>query len=268
MSKRTSSGKGTSTCKGKASTSTGDGPEGRPTNRPIYVARPPTRLVSRPTDHLVSRPKGVGADKGVGRGGSSSAAGNGDRFADDRGDIGEYIDDENRHVVRPRGIHGGRGGRSSAAGNGDRFADDQGDVDEYIDEGNRHVVRPRDDYVEDLDEGMDELVWDFILLFLQLVKAVILADFTACTPSTPSTGNSYAHQSSVASSEEVENLKGQLAEQEKVAQERERVAKELQQAAEERERAAEQRVKELEEQVKDTANMLKTLKPPPSPPPS
>ncbi|GJY41234.1 hypothetical protein Tco_0428504, partial [Tanacetum coccineum] len=88
------------------------------------------------------------------------------------------------------------------------------------------------------------------------------------TPSTLTTGNSYAHQSSVASSEEVENLKGQLAEQEKVAQERERVAKELQQAAEEREWAAEQRVKELEEQVKDIANMLKTLKPPPSPPPS
>ncbi|GJS18031.1 hypothetical protein Tco_0412503 [Tanacetum coccineum] len=66
----------------------------------------------------------------------------------------------------------------------------------------------------------------------------------------------------------VENLKGQLAEQEKAAQEQERVAKELQQAAEEQERAAKQRVKELEEQVKDIANMLKTLKPPPSSPPS
>ncbi|GKE86959.1 hypothetical protein Tco_1560701, partial [Tanacetum coccineum] len=61
------------------------------------------------------------------------------------------------------------------------------------------------------------------------------------TPSTPSTGNSNAHQSSVASSQEAY----QLAEQEKVAQEREKVAKELQQAGEERERASEQRVKEL-----------------------
>nr|GFA30451.1 hypothetical protein [Tanacetum cinerariifolium] len=56
-------------------------------------------------------------------GGSSSASGNGDRFADDRGDIGEYTDEGNRHVVRPR--------------------DDRGDIGEYTDEGNRHVVRPR-----------------------------------------------------------------------------------------------------------------------------
>ncbi|GJU49880.1 hypothetical protein Tco_1219435 [Tanacetum coccineum] len=360
----------TSTCKGKASTSTRDGPEGRPTNRPRYVARPPTRLVSRPTGHLVSRPKDVGADRGLGRGGSSSAAGNGDRFADDRGDICEYIDEGNRHVVRQRGIHGGRGGRSSVAGNGDRFADDRGDIGEYIDEGNRHVVRPRgihggrggrssgygngdqfvddrvdirhnidegnrpvvrlrgihrgrfgssaigegnrvaDDYVEDLDEGKDELdmessqrrrgsniadtppnessqrSWIYpyqngvaiqreaqfqSILPLgrrmwqrstgqtaNVILELVIGRFGSGTPSTPSTDNSYTHQSSVASSEE----------QEKVAQERERVAKELQQAAEERERAAEQRVKELEEQVKDIANMLKTLKPPPSPPPS
>ncbi|GKE33042.1 hypothetical protein Tco_1452364 [Tanacetum coccineum] len=157
-------------------------------------ARPPNRLVSRPTGHLVSRPKDVGADRGLGRGRSSSAAGNGDRFADDRRDIGEYIDEGNRHVVRQRGIHGGRGGRSSVAGNGDQFADDRGDIGEYIDQGNRLVVRPRgihggrggrssgygngdqfvddrvdighnidegkkarDDYVEDLDEGKDEL---------------------------------------------------------------------------------------------------------------
>nr|GEV92913.1 retrovirus-related Pol polyprotein from transposon TNT 1-94 [Tanacetum cinerariifolium] len=53
-------------------------------------------------------------------------------------------------------------------------------------------------------------------------------------------------------------------EQGKVAQEQERVAKELQQAAEELKRAAEQWVKE---QVKDIVNMLKTLKPPPSPRP-
>ncbi|GKC90937.1 hypothetical protein Tco_1151586 [Tanacetum coccineum] len=58
-----------------------------------------TEIISR----LVSRPKGVCA---------GSASGNGDRFADDRGDIGEYTDEGNRHVVRPRGIHGGRGGCS------------------------------------------------------------------------------------------------------------------------------------------------------------
>ncbi|GKC67084.1 hypothetical protein Tco_1099682, partial [Tanacetum coccineum] len=329
----------TSTCKGKASTSTRDGPEGRPTNRPRYVARPPTRLVSRPTGHLVSRPKDVGADRGLGRGGSSSAAGNGDRFADDRGDICEYIDEGNRHVVRPRGIHGGRGGRSSGYGNGDQFVDDRVDIGQNIDEGNRPVVRLRgihrgrfgssvigegdhvaDDYVEDLDEGKDELdmessqrrrgsniadtppnessqrSWIYpyqngiaiqreaqfqSILPLgrrmwqrstgqtaNVILELVIGRFGSGTPSTPSTDNSYTHQSSVASSEEVENLKGQLAGQEKVAQERERVAKELQQAAEERERAAEQRVKELEEQVKDIANMLKTLKPPPSPPPS
>ncbi|GJS47958.1 hypothetical protein Tco_0598079 [Tanacetum coccineum] len=75
--------------------------------------------------------------------------------------------------------------------------------------------------------------------------------------------------------ERVENLKDQLDEQKKVAQEREQVAKALQQAAEERERAceeweraAEQQVKGLEKQVKDIVNMLKTLKPLPSPPPS
>ncbi|GJX61401.1 hypothetical protein Tco_0294301 [Tanacetum coccineum] len=57
------------------------------------------RFVGRPTCRLVSRPKGVCA----GRGGSSSASGNGDRFTDDQGDIGEYTDEGNRHVVRPRG---------------------------------------------------------------------------------------------------------------------------------------------------------------------
>ncbi|GJQ95628.1 hypothetical protein Tco_0006767 [Tanacetum coccineum] len=66
---------------------------------------------------------------------------------------------------------------------------------------------------------------------------------------------------------DVENLKDQLDEQEKIAQERERVAKELQQVAEERKRAAEQQVKGLEH-VKDIVNMLKTLKPQPSPPAS
>ncbi|GJW13104.1 hypothetical protein Tco_0017237 [Tanacetum coccineum] len=86
-----------------------------------------------------------------------------------------------------------------------------------------------------------------------------------CTSSTPSTDGSLAHHACIASSYEVENLKDQLDKQEKVAQERERVAKELQQAAEERERAAEQRV---QKQVKDIVNMLKTLKPPPSLPPS
>ncbi|GKE32592.1 hypothetical protein Tco_1451914 [Tanacetum coccineum] len=200
MSKQTSSGtvKSTSTSTGKGKASTGDGLEGRPTNRPKYqhVARPLISLVSRPTGHLVSRPKGVGASRGAGRGGSGSASGNGDQFANNRGDIGEYINKGNRHVVRLRGIHGGRGGhssgngdrfaddqvdigggRSSGYGNGDQFIDDRVDIRQDIDDGNRPVVRPRgihrdirgsssaigegdrfeDDYAEDLDEGMDEL---------------------------------------------------------------------------------------------------------------
>nr|GEX79657.1 hypothetical protein [Tanacetum cinerariifolium] len=86
---------------------------------------PLIHLVSKPTGRLVSRPRGIGADRGVGKGKSSSAAGNGDWFADDRGDIGEYIDEGNRHVVRPRFIHSGRGGRSSGYGNGDQFVEDQ-----------------------------------------------------------------------------------------------------------------------------------------------
>ncbi|GKF23704.1 hypothetical protein Tco_0076026 [Tanacetum coccineum] len=112
MSKRTSSCTSKSTGKGKASTR--DGPE----SQRIY------HLVARPPIRLVSRPRGVGADRGVGRGGSSSVVGNGDRFADDQGYIGEYIDKGNRHVVRPRGIHGGRGGSSSGYGNGDQFVED------------------------------------------------------------------------------------------------------------------------------------------------
>ncbi|GJX23255.1 probable leucine-rich repeat receptor-like serine/threonine-protein kinase [Tanacetum coccineum] len=219
MSKRTSSYTSKSTSKGKASTR--DGPESQRIYQP--VARPPIRLVSRP--------RSVGADRGVGRGGSSGAASNGDRFADDQGDIGEYIDKGNRHLVRPRGIHGGRGGSSSGYGNGDqsRFgssATGEGD-------------RIADDYVEDLDEGMIELdmessqrrrssniadtpptklsqrswIYPYQNGFTEprdkysdLMEEKYGAD-REChprvgTPSTPSTGNSYAHQSSVASSEE------------------------------------------------------------------
>ncbi|GJT18282.1 hypothetical protein Tco_0876988 [Tanacetum coccineum] len=107
MSKQTSSG----TSKAKAFTK--DRPEGQPPNAPRYqpIARPPNHFVSRPTCHLVSIPKGVSA----GRGGNSSASGNGDWFVDDRRDISEYIDEGNRHVVRPRGIHGGRVGRSNGS---------------------------------------------------------------------------------------------------------------------------------------------------------
>ncbi|GJY65620.1 hypothetical protein Tco_0467858 [Tanacetum coccineum] len=87
------------------------------------------------------------------------------------------------------------------------------------------------------------------------------------TSSTPAR-SSLASTSVIALSNEVENSKDQLDEQEKAAQERERVAKELQQAAEEREKEAEPQVKGLEEHVKDIVSMLKTLKPPPSPPTS
>ncbi|GJQ89265.1 reverse transcriptase domain-containing protein [Tanacetum coccineum] len=137
MSKRTSSCISKSTGKGKASTR--DGPESQRIYQP--VARPPICLVSRL--------RSVGADRGVGRGGSSSAASNGDQFADDQGDIGEYIDKGNRHVVRPRSIHGGRGGSSSGYGNGDQSIFGRSATGEG--------GRIADDYVEDLDEGMVEL---------------------------------------------------------------------------------------------------------------
>ncbi|GKE06475.1 hypothetical protein Tco_1398493, partial [Tanacetum coccineum] len=82
--------------------------------------------------------------------------------------------------------------------------------------------------------------FDSGLMFLSYhLLIVVMTDVSLC-------GLQYQHLV-IGGDEKVENLKGQLAEQEKVAQERERVAKELQQAAEEREWAAEQRVKELEE---------------------
>ena len=67
----------------------------------------------------------------------SSASGYCDRFADDRGDICEYIDESNTHVVRPTGIHGDRGGRSSGSVNGDPFVAKRGDRGKDIDKGNR-----------------------------------------------------------------------------------------------------------------------------------
>nr|GEX22616.1 NADPH:adrenodoxin oxidoreductase, mitochondrial [Tanacetum cinerariifolium] len=157
----------------KAKAFTKDGPEGRPTNRPRYqlVARPPNHF-RRPTCCLVSIPKGVGA----GRGGSSSAFGNGDLFVDDQRDISKYIDKVNRHVVRPSDIDGGRTGRSNGSGNGDLFENDLVDIGHDIDEGNKDVVRWKgihrgrcsssaigegdrivDDYTKDVEEGIDEL---------------------------------------------------------------------------------------------------------------
>nr|GEV46285.1 hypothetical protein [Tanacetum cinerariifolium] len=86
-------------------------------------------------------------------------------------------------------------------------------------------------------------------------------------PSTPpsySLGPSTPPNYSSGSSRNAEQLEDKA----KAALEWELAAKEQQEVAEERERATEERVKELEEQVKDIANMLKTLNPPPSPPPN
>ncbi|GJQ92938.1 hypothetical protein Tco_0004077 [Tanacetum coccineum] len=273
MSKRTSSG----TSKAKAFTE--DGPEGRHPNHPRYqpVARPPNHFVSRLTCRLVSIPKGIGA----GRGGSSSASGNGERFVDDQRDISEYINKGNRHVVRPRGIHGGRVRRSNGSGNGDPFVNDLVDIGQDIDEGNKDVVRWRDihrgrcgssiaigegdriadDYAEDFEEGIDELYMEYPYrgtcsptnnFYLQVSSLEVYQHFHTKKGSVSEyittrnyvyTNNSYAHQSSVASSEVVVNLKQQLEDQEKASHELERVAKERQDAPEEWEREAEQRVK-------------------------
>ncbi|GJS57176.1 hypothetical protein Tco_0651960 [Tanacetum coccineum] len=176
--------KRTSTSKTKDNGRAGDGPEGRPSNRPRYQPR------SRPIGRVVARPKGANPCRG-GRGGSTSASRNVDWFADDRGDVGEYLDES---------------------------------------------LRP-------------EATW----------KEVPKRDMDLDLTLTASTGSFYSHDFGITSSYEVY--------QAKAAQERELGAKEQQEAAEEREREAEERVKELEEQVKDIANMLKTLKPPPSPPP-
>ncbi|GKD71907.1 hypothetical protein Tco_1325997 [Tanacetum coccineum] len=249
MSKRTSSG----TSKAKAFTE--DGPEGRHPNHPRYqpVARPPNHFVSRLTCRLVSIPKGIGA----GRGGSSSASGNGERFVDDQRDISEYINKGNRHVVRPRGIYGGRVRRSNGSGNGDPFVNDLVDIGQDIDEGNKDVVRWRDihrgrcgssiaigegdrianDYVEDVEEGIDELYMEYPY------RGTCSPTNNFYLQNSVYTNNSYAHQSSVASSEVVVNLKQQLEDQEKASHELERAAKEQQDAPEEWEREAEQRVK-------------------------
>ncbi|GJX26290.1 hypothetical protein Tco_0232586 [Tanacetum coccineum] len=256
-------------------------------------ARPSNHFVSRPTCHLVSIPKGVGA----GRGGSSSASGNGDWFVDDQRDISEYINKGNRHVVRPRGIHGGRIGRSNGSGNGDPFANDLVDIGQDIDEGNKDAVRWRgihrgrcgsssaigegdriaDDYVEDVEEGIDEIYMEYPYrgtcsptnnFYLQVSSLEVYQCFHTkkgsvseyiTTGNSVYTNNSYAHQSSVASSEVVVNLKQQLEDQENVSHELEIAAKERQDAPDEWEREAEQRVKVLKEQVKEISNRLKTL---------
>ncbi|GJW62720.1 hypothetical protein Tco_0112055 [Tanacetum coccineum] len=84
----------TSTSKTKDNGRAGDGPEGRPSNRPRYQPR------SRPIGRVVARPKGAIPCRG-GRGGSTSASRNVDWFADDRGDVGEYLDESLRPEGRP-----------------------------------------------------------------------------------------------------------------------------------------------------------------------
>ncbi|PWA54930.1 hypothetical protein CTI12_AA430850 [Artemisia annua] len=98
MSKRTSPGNV------KGEDSTGDGPEDRPSNRPRY------------------QPIGASLGRG-GRGGSSSASGNGDPFADDRGNIWEYLDNGIRTSSRP----GVRGDSIRATREGDARADNHGE---------------------------------------------------------------------------------------------------------------------------------------------
>ncbi|GKC80515.1 transposase, Ptta/En/Spm [Tanacetum coccineum] len=65
--------------------------------------------LGRPISLIVATPKGASLGRG-GRGGSSSASGNDDQFADDRGNIREYFDEG----IRPSSRPAGRGDSSSA----------------------------------------------------------------------------------------------------------------------------------------------------------
>nr|GEU74283.1 hypothetical protein [Tanacetum cinerariifolium] len=289
MSKRTSSGKAKD--KGLA----GDGPAGRPPNRPGYQPG------DRPISLIVATPKCASLGRG-GRGGGSSASGNGDQFADDRENIREYLDEG----IRPSSRLAGRGDSSSAEITGStlRRAFKKGRknrltlVDRQVlkhttgsiwihqhrlrlekERGGPNVVEKHSDLMEEMygeDNSCyprvgDREIWERVCggparkrRFFGFGSPMDIDLALTCTSSTPSTGGPLAHHACIASSYEVENLKDQLDKQGKVAQERERVAKEPQQAAEERERerAAEQRVKK---KTKDIVKMLKTLKPPPSP---